>query len=158
MISPALQQAINSLKIQDVYLRWAHSECIEGFRPQSEDFSKLQEQQMLVVKQAEVFEIAGNGYLLKILILFGFRWVNSVTENAEPEVKAWIEAEFIAEYQFTADLSQDSINEFASKNASYHVWPYWREHLATQTEKLRLPRAVLPTMQLPHHTLQESNT
>jgi hypothetical protein len=153
-ISSDLQQAIDGLQIQDVYLRWTHSECAEGFRPQYEDFSAMHLQQMHVLKRAEVFEIEGDGKLLQVQVLLGARWVLSAPEGAEPEVKAFIEAEFIAEYRFTTEIVQVGIDEFSQKNASYHVWPYWREYLAAQTERLRLPRVVLPVMQLPHHKLQ----
>lgn len=150
MISTALQQAIDNLQIQDVYLRSSRSECVEDFRPQYEDFSLLHLQQMHIVKQATVFEIEGDGRLLQVQILLGARWV--VTSSVdEPDIKAFIEAEFIAEYRFKSNIEQTAIDEFAQKNASYHVWPYWREYLASQTERLRLPRVILPTMQLGYH-------
>ncbi len=152
MISAELQQAIDSLQIQDVYLRWTKSECLAGFRPKYGDLSSLLLQHMHVVRQAEVFEVDGDGQLLQVLILLGARWVvPSKQEGGEPEVKALIEAEFIAEYRGAEGVAQACIDEFAQRNASFHVWPYWREYLAAQTERMRLPRVVVPTMQLPHH-------
>lgn len=152
MITATLQKAIDSLQIQDVYLRSSHSECVEGFCPQYEDFSSLHLQQMHIIKRAAVFETESADQLLQIQILMGTRWVVSTSIADQPDIKAFIEAEFVAEYRFKSNnIDQETIDEFAQKNASYHVWPYWREYLASQTERLRLPRVVLPTMQLGHH-------
>ncbi len=157
MISVALQQAIDGLLIQDVYVRWTQSQCAEGFRPQGFDFSTLHAQQMCMVKHAEVFEIAGDGKLLKVAILLGMRWVLPLVEGKVPDVKAMVEAEFIAEYRFESEVVQEGVDEFAERNAIYHVWPYWREYLSSQTERLRLPREMLSTIQLSHHKLQPEN-
>lgn len=154
MISTLLQQAIDGLHIQDVYLRWTQSQCNEGFRPQDADFSALHVQQMHVVKQVKIFEIEGDGKLLQVSVLLGMRWVIPAVDNEEPEIKALVEAEFIAEYRFANEVTQEGVDEFAQKNVIYHIWPYWREFLSTQTERLRLPRVTLETIQLPHHRLQ----
>jgi hypothetical protein len=103
-------------------------------------------QQMHVVLRSELIDIDGDGHLVRIYIRLGTRWVNP-KGNSDPDIKAFVEADFIAEYQVTAELEQGAIDEFALKNASYHVWPYWREFLSTQCERLRLPRVVLPTVQ-----------
>ncbi len=155
-ISAELQQAIDGLQIQDVCLRWTRSECGEGFRPKYEDFSALHVQQMHIVRQAELFDTAGGARLLHVHILLGTRWVLPALEGGEPTEKALVEAEFVAEYLVKADIPQPCINEFAEKNASYHVWPYWREFLAAQTERLRLPRVILPAIQLQHHRMPAS--
>lgn len=84
-------------------------------------------------------------------------------EKAQDEansVKALIEAEFIAEYTMKQTLGKASLDEFSLKNVSYHVWPYWRELISSQCDRMHLPRAVLPTVQLAHnrhvdHTLDK---
>lgn len=164
MISDALQQAIDSLHIQDVYQRWNRSHCAEGFYPQEMDFTQLQTQQMQAVTRSEVFDTGNTEHLLRVMVVMGVRWIVPPTqasiqedetgETTEPDIKAFIEAEFVAEYQFTVGLPHECLDEFARKNASYHVWPYWREYLMSQSERLRLPRAMLGTMQLPHHRPQ----
>lgn len=53
----------------------------------------------------------------------------SPEDENDPDIKAFVEADFIAEYQLTAELEQEAIDAFALKNASYHVWPYWRAGL-----------------------------
>lgn len=146
-VSKRLQQAIDSLKIGDVYLKSTRAECLDDFDPKFADVREsLLMQQMHVVHRSEVIQVGDEGQWLRIYIRLGTRWVMP-HEMDEPEVKAFIEADFIAEYQMTEPLDQASIDEFALKNASYHVWPYWRELLSAQCERLRLPRIVMPTMQ-----------
>ena len=59
-----------------------------------------------------------------------------------------IEAEFVAEYAMGEQLEKDCLDEFALRNASYHVWPYWRELLMSQCTRMHLPRLVMPTTQV----------
>ncbi|MFH4557702.1 preprotein translocase subunit SecB [Vibrio diabolicus] len=145
-VSKSLQQAIDALVIQDVYVKSCQAKCVEDFDPKSTELEALLVQQMHVVLRSELIDIDGDGHLVRIYIRLGTRWVNP-KENGDPDIKAFVEADFIAEYQVAAELEQGAIDEFALKNASYHVWPYWREFLSTQCERLRLPRVVLPTVQ-----------
>ena len=145
-VSKQLQQAIEKLKIQDVYLKSTQAHCEEGFDPKSTELDELLVQQMHMVRRSEVLQINDDELLVRIYIGLGTRWL-APSESEEPNIKAFIEADFIAEYQMTEKLAQDAINEFALQNASFHVWPYWREFLSSQCERLRLPRVVLPTVQ-----------
>ncbi len=145
-VSKSLQQAIDALVIQDVYVKACQAKCADDFDPKSTELEALLVQQMHVVLRSELIDIDSDGQLVRIYIRLGARWV-SPKENSGPDIKAFVEADFIAEYQMTAALEQSAIDEFALKNASYHVWPYWREFLSTQCERLRLPKVVLPTVQ-----------
>ncbi|MFM4649978.1 hypothetical protein [Aeromonas bivalvium] len=146
-VSKSLQQAIESLHIADVYLKATRAQSQDEFDPKFFDAqTELQVQQMHVVRRSEVIQIEGDGQLLRIYIRLGARWIMP-REGDEPEVKAFVEGDYIAEYQMVVPLEQAAIDEFALKNASYHVWPYWREFLSSQCERLRLPRVVLPTTQ-----------
>ncbi|MDB2387338.1 hypothetical protein N9W21_08375 [Shewanella sp.] len=145
-VSKKLQQAIDSLVIHDVYLKSSQAHCADDFDPKSIEVDSLLIQQMHVVHRSELVQIDGDGQLVRVYIRLGNRW-GSPTESDEPDIKAFVEADFIAEYQLTSKLEQEAIDEFALKNASYHVWPYWRELLSSQSERLRLPRVVLPTVQ-----------
>ncbi|ART78920.1 preprotein translocase subunit SecB [Oceanisphaera avium] len=145
-VSEKLQQAIDGLVIQDVYLKSSKAHCAEGFDPKSTELDSLLVQQMHVVHRSELVQINDDGQLVRIYVRMGTRWVSQI-DSEESDIKAHIEADFIAEYQLTAELEQDAIDEFALKNASFHVWPYWREFLSSQCERLRLPRVVLPTVQ-----------
>ncbi|AYV39037.1 hypothetical protein V6S06_22530 [Aeromonas hydrophila] len=146
-VSKSLQQAIESLHIADVYLKATRAQSQDEFDPKFFDAqTELQVQQMHVVRRSEVIQIEGDGQLLRVYIRLGARWIMP-REGDEPEVKAFVEGDYIAEYQMVVPLEQAAIDEFALKNASYHVWPYWREFLSSQCERLRLPRVVLPTTQ-----------
>ncbi|WP_133012408.1 preprotein translocase subunit SecB [Marinomonas flavescens] len=145
-VSKKLQQAIENLKIQDVYLKSTQAQCEDDFDPKSTELNELLVQQMHSVRKSEVLKTHENGLLVRIYVRLGTRWVTP-NDNEELDVKAFVEADFIAEYQMTEELEQDCIDEFAQHNASFHVWPYWREFLSSQCERLRLPRVVLPTVQ-----------
>ncbi|MEM5528244.1 preprotein translocase subunit SecB [Gammaproteobacteria bacterium AS21] len=145
-LSKLLQKAIDTLVIQDVYVKSCQAECADHFDPKSTELETLVVQQMHVAQRSELVDIDGDGQLIRIYIRLGARWVNA-KENSDPDIKAFVEAYFIAEYKVTTELEQAAIDEFAKKNASYHVWPYWREFLSGQCERLRLPRVVLPTVQ-----------
>jgi preprotein translocase subunit SecB len=157
MISVALQQAIDSLQIHDVYVRDLVAKCEEDFDPKyADDISRLNIQQMHLVRQSNVAELDDEKHLLRVFIRLGMRWVDPDEEKEEQLVRAMIEAEFIAEYLMTERLEQTCIDEFSLKNASYHVWPYWRELLSSQCERMRLPRVMLPAVQFADNRHQNS--
>lgn len=156
MVSHELQSAIDSLQIEDVYLHSSQAACVNDFDPKYfSDFDSLAVQQMQIVRGNSLVEIEVGKQLLRVFVLLGTRWVQADEDHQvdadEPTVCAFIEAEFVAEYVLTSALEQASIDEFAQKNASYHVWPYWRELLASHCERMRLPRLTVPAIQLTHH-------
>ena len=149
---PLLQQAINSLSIADVYLAASRAEHAESFHPKARNaFDDLKVQTMHIARRSEIVETdQSDQYLLRIVLGFGARWVEEKTEDdEEPLVRAVIEADYIAEYIMNDLLEQEAIDAFALQNASYHVWPYWREYLTSQCERLRMPRVMLPIRQFP---------
>lgn len=147
-VSKSLQQAIDSLVINDVYLKASQAQCVDGFDPKfAHESEDLLIQQMHFLRKTEVVKVEDDGELLRVFMTLGVRWVVAEGDVEQPDMKAFIEGDFIAEYQVNSDLEQVCIDEFASKNASYHVWPYWREFLSAQCERMRLPRVVLPAVQ-----------
>lgn len=158
MISAGLQKAIENLTIHDVYVRDQVASCMGEFDPKyAAEIERLTIQQMHVVKQATVAALDDESQLLRVFVRLGVRWVDPEEENEALSVKAVIEAEFIAEYQMTATLEQACIDEFCLKNASYHVWPYWRELLSNQCARMHLPRLMLPAVQLAHNRHQPAD-
>lgn len=146
----ALQQAIDALQINDVYLKSTQAHCDNDFDAKSSDVDSLLLQQMHIVQNAEVVQVDDSTQFLRINVRLGARWVVAEGDDQpgeDADVKAFIEADFIAEYLMNSELEEPSIAEFAQKNASYHVWPYWREYLASQCERFRLPRLMLPATQ-----------
>lgn len=67
--------------------------------------------------------------------------------NKKPAVLARIEATMVGEYHTPEDPGKEALDVFAAGNAGYHVWPFWREYLVSQSERMRLPRAFVPTVQ-----------
>lgn len=152
MISANLQKAIDSLHIEDVYVRDFVARCVGDFDPKyNADFSALVIQTKHYVKQSLVVELDDKKRLLRVHVEVGTRWFDEKVADEATGVRAFIEAEFIAEYAMKAALDKSSIDEFSLKNVSYHVWPYWRELLANQCARMNLPKLVLPAVQLAHN-------
>jgi hypothetical protein len=153
-----LQKAIDTLRIHDVYQRSSIAQCVGDFEPKyDQEIEQLVTQTKHGVKQTQLAEIDESQWLVRVFIEFGARLVDPRVENEIDSVKAVIEAEYIAEYTADEALEQACIDEYALKNASYHVWPYWREFLMSQCGRMHLPRFVLPTMQLAHNRHQEKS-
>jgi preprotein translocase subunit SecB len=152
MVSEALQNAIDSLKINDVYIEELVSVTQDGYEPKYDlNVEDLFIQFKHVVRQSSVAEVGEGIKILKVCVDLGVRWV--VEDKDDAEEKAKIEANFVAEYIIEDDLEDNSINEFSLKNASYHIWPYWRELVASMSERMRLPRVTLPTVQFAANNL-----
>jgi hypothetical protein len=154
-----LQKAIDTLHIHDVYQRSSVAQCVNGFEPKyDQDIEKLVTQTKHGVKQAQLAKVDETQWLVRVFIELGARLMDPRVEEEDESVRAFIEAEFVAEYTVDEELEQACIDEYALKNASYHVWPYWREFLMSQCGRMHLPRLVLPTMQLAHHRHNESHS
>jgi hypothetical protein len=88
--------------------------------------------------------------LFRVFIELGARWISPSLESEKPDdsqVKAYIEGVMVAEYLIESDPGPEALKQFALKNASYHVWPYWREYLTTQCLRMNLPKFVMPAVQ-----------
>jgi hypothetical protein len=158
MPSP-LQQAIECLKIRDVAMRKTHALIADDYEPKYDPvIDDLAVQLMHVVRLGRVLEIEDGEQRLQVFQVYidlGARWVRpeEVIEGeveqgtAEPPVLAQVEATFVAEYELKKELGKEALDAFALKNASYHVWPYWREYLSAQCMRMGLPKVVVPTVQ-----------
>lgn len=151
MISAALQKAIDNLQIQDVYLRDLLAHCQTGFDPKYHaNDESLVIQTKHYVKQSLLL-IVDDQQMLQVFIELGARWVDENDQDEAKAVKVLVEAEFVAEYLLKGALETESIDEFSLVNASYHIWPYWRELLSNQCARMRLPCVTIPTIQLAHN-------
>ncbi|MEO9944931.1 hypothetical protein [Paraglaciecola sp.] len=150
MANTNLQKAIESLRISDLYVRNLESKCYEGFDPKHSDMEELVVQTKHLVTKSEVVENDNKEKLFRVFVEVGVKWS---IENEEKELnpQVFIEAEFVAEYDVKDDLEDECFNEFALHNVSYHVWPYWRELLMSQCDRMRLPRILLPMTQIAHN-------
>ncbi|MEA3278871.1 MAG: preprotein translocase subunit SecB [Pseudomonadota bacterium] len=156
-MSEQLQRAIESLEIHDVYLRSSESRLSEGFEPKyAPELETLDVQLKHVVTHSNTLLLEEDEgeptKLFRVFIELGTRWVDArgdeSSDDDDARVKAKIEGIMVAEYRVEGDPGKEALKEFALRNASYHVWPYWREYLTTQCMRMNLPKIVLPTTQI----------
>ncbi len=152
-VDAELQKAIDCLTIRDVYLRKSNAALMDDFEPKYDaDVENLAVQFKHVVTQSNVLELEDGSCektrLFRVFVDLGTRWVAPEAGDAEtPEVKAFIEGTMVAEYQVDGEPGQETLKKFALKNASYHIWPFWREYLSSQCLRMNLPKRVMPVKQ-----------
>ncbi|PJF38109.1 MAG: preprotein translocase subunit SecB, partial [Phototrophicales bacterium] len=152
----ALNKAIKSLVIQDVYLRNSSSIVAEGFEPKYQDKNTSYLIQFKhLVEKTEVLELQDNEglpqQLMRVFVQVGCRLLNpnnddgaEAASRVDDDYLVQIEAQYIAEYMMTEPLEQEAIDAFALENVSYHVWPYWRDYLTSLCLRMNLPKIMLP--------------
>jgi hypothetical protein len=108
---------------------------------------------VLVLEQEEEEPVS----LFRVFVDLGVRWLEPGQEETEDEVepKAYVRGVMVAEYRMTEDPGQGALKQFALRNASYHVWPYWREYLMGQCLRMNLPKLVLPAVQFAQNRASE---
>lgn len=150
----ALQKAIDCLHIRDVYLRSSSASLEDAFEPKYDpDPGKLNVQLKHIVARSNVLELEEENAthsIFRVFIELGVRWVIPApekNENEEPEIKAFIEGVMVAEYYMKSDPGPEALKLFARKNASFHVWPYWREYVTSHCQRMNLPKMVMPAVQ-----------
>ena len=170
MASP-LQRAIDALEIEDVSVRSVSASLADGFEPRLEPESK--ELQVALKHQVTGFEIIEislekdlSRTLLRVLVDVGVRWSEPPDEPdaddgggedpSNPEVAA-IEATMVAEYAMAANPGEDALTAFALQNACFHVWPYWREYVSSQCQRMNLPRVMLPIRQFAQEAAEKND-
>lgn len=159
-----LQKAQKGLRISDVYMRSSTVGVAQAYEHRSIDVDALQSQFRHLIEKSEVLvdENDGGGQrLFRVFIDLGYRWGSTVSGSTDPdgdddaekasaetdfEELGRIEAKFVAEYEVTTDLNQECLDAFALGNASYHVWPYWREYVTSSCARMNVPKLVMPTI------------
>ena len=148
-INDNLQKAIDNLIFSDIFLSSISCEHIES-DPGLINFDtltiKLKHQ---VAKSTIVQDASHVDRAIRIFIDLGVIWVD---DNNHENIFSKIEVTYILQYDLKNSLDKDCIDEFALKNASYHVWPYWREFLSSTCDRMNLPKILLPARQLKHHS------
>lgn len=151
MLSAELQDAIDSLRIKDVFIENINANVFD----RSQDLEQL-EHNVELKFGLHSFEIKDDGEHKLVCFKFdaGVRWVadedlsneeNEVFDNKK--ILAHIESDFVACYLMKKELNSDSLRTFGEKNSGVHVWPYWRELLSSSCDRMRLPRIMLPITQ-----------
>lgn len=151
--SENFQKVKDCLKPQDIFLKACNSFTDRDFDPRLEDVDNLVYQFAHVVKDSEVTSILEDGietHFYRVYIDLGCRFIlEEELQKKEPIVSATIEAQFCAEYLMAdKELDEEALKFYALHNASYHVWPYWREYLMNMCNRFNLPKIPVPTMQI----------
>lgn len=152
----ALERAKKGLQIIDVYLASSNSHLAPSFDPKFDArANSLQAQLKHVVRRSYLIEGGidkAEIVIFRVEVEVGARMLPSEHGSEEIEtVLAQIEAVYMADYQVVIESlknDREALDTFAVKNASYHVWPYWREFLASHAKRMNLPPFTLPIMQL----------
>lgn len=162
-VSQSHQEAIDNLQIRDVFLVSTASVISTEYEPKYlPNAEEIGVQHKHVVDRTAAVSFSSDEEkdvikLFRVYIELGAKWeytheddsennkIKSDNESRDPLAK--IEACFVAEYQIKNEISKESLEEFALKNASYHIWPYWREYLMNQATRMNLPKAALPMVQ-----------
>ncbi len=158
----SLEEAINSLAIQDVYLSATETFIAEDFDP------KFNEQQLAIQyrhgpRECKTLFLGGEDselqvvkFLLETAIRFTVETESPANDvdaplPADADVKAEIRASFVVEYVVTtkAEPSKEALKLFGATNAFYHAWPYWREYAQNMCMRMRLPDFIMPMFRLP---------
>lgn len=162
MTSEALNRAITSLAVLDVYLGETSAKLASGFDPKR-DAAEYSVQARHRAEEAVDVVPPDDGAEQRIVVFrisTGVRLVardagetelNPGQESRKPRILAELTAVFVAEYRVTSPELPDekALKAFASQNALFHVWPYWREYVQSMCARLRLPQIMLPMFRLP---------
>jgi hypothetical protein len=156
MTDSVLQTAIDCLSIREVSLRQSSAWLAEDYDPRFSSIEAMQPQFKHLVERSYLMEVrdeASSYYVFRVFIDLGMRLLPVSRDQAEGEVAdetilAQIEATFVAEYESQTDPGTEALEAFARQNASYHVWPYWREFVSSQCARMGLPRVTIPAVQV----------
>lgn len=161
MSKTPIQKAIECLSIQDVFQRSTSAKISDDFDPKYAANNEFGIQLKHIVRRSEVIQIEDDGErcIFRVYVDLGIRWIdvsggeNRVAEESPAEtddasdVLANIESTYVAEYLLNGEPGKEALDEFALNNASYHIWPYWREYIMSQGVRMNLPKFALPAVQ-----------
>lgn len=155
MAKEALQRAIKGLAVHDVYLKHSEFFTKDGWDPKRPGDTSLVYQFMTGIEKSEVFGISEEAEasvknFFAVYIKVGCRLVSESDDLKSDNIFAQIEACFVSEYFLDKDFDasdEEALTAFAVENASFHVWPYWREYLMSTCTRLNLPKVALPVRQ-----------
>ena len=168
-----LELARDALRITDVALRRARCEVTDGFDP-SHERPEIAVQLLQRVLRSEILEPddgqSGLHRLFRVHVQLGIRWVRSdkrqrtrkpdkktvAGDGKQQEVLALVEAIFVAEYELRKEVDQACLDQFALHNAPFNIWPFWREYVVSQAQRMNLPRFVVPLRPLPTRSADAS--
>jgi len=168
----ALQQAVNNLSIQMVYLHTSEAKTYNGFDPlipnqelvgefniDTKSCVKKEIQEENGVKHHFlVYQTEARMRYLKGPIPEELKEGQESNQELNKLVVAEIVALFTAEYEIKCDeeLPKDAVLEFGRINVPHQVWPYWREYCHSTCARMSLPVSILPMLSINKATENDS--
>ncbi|WLI11231.1 MULTISPECIES: hypothetical protein [Pseudomonas] len=154
MSTDALNKAIASLKLVDIFIKDSTSSLGNDFDPKFDARSeRLSFQTKNFITASAVIEAEaedGPFRMFRVTSELGVRIIckdDVDKKDDDIEVLALVEATMEADYDivdYAIAEDQEALDAFALKNVSYHVWPYWREYVTSQLQRMNMPKLVLP--------------
>lgn len=156
MATALLKLAQQGLEFEDVFQNTVQAELLNGFEPKQTmpGNNSLTIQFRHTVTRSMVLEVNKSNVsynIFRVEIAVGLRYLKAKNKQNIQEVAAKIEATYSIDYLVQdKELleNQEALDEFALKNASYHLWPFWREFAMSQAQRMNLPPIPLP-MRIP---------
>lgn len=154
------------LTLADVYMRNASVEVDDSYEPHNDEPDEYDHQYRHVILGTETL-MAEQGSepdascYFRTLLHLGIRWGELQKEGDQDEddqfvVLGKIEATFIAEYELKdPKISVECLREFSLRAPSFHVWPYWREFVASTAMRCNVPKIVMPPMQRAQNAVED---
>lgn len=155
-----LSEVIKILHIANVYMRGMETVVDEEFDVLSAH-EELEVRHQLRPISSSLIEYGNTEHPEQVLRLFRVhllgellmvRAMNVDQQQPEPgDIRIRLIAKYASDYRVTKDgeIPQEALDEFALKNAGFHVWPYWREYIQSTLARMQLPPFTLPMYQVP---------
>lgn len=162
-MSEALERAKRCLQFEDIYQSRVEAWLVDGFDPLFDAGKGYRLQFKHHVTKAAIIELKENGAdlaVFRVYIDVGVRLLRKSVAKSKKDsaLVAQIEASYCVDYRLKDKKLKDdaeALDEFALKNASYHLWPYWREFAMSQALRMNLPKIALP-VRMVNNSLQPS--
>lgn len=153
-----LKESIQALNIDDVQVISFSGFCdIDHLAGLNQNHADYVLGSLAQVTRSQEHRMKGPGNQLIFFAEMGIRW--TLDKNDDKSSKGGksndvieackIEANYAVTYSKVADLTKDHVLAFASKNVVFNIWPYWREYVSSQTQKMGVPKLVLPFYEPP---------
>lgn len=146
--SNSLKLAQEGLQFEDIFQKSVEANISNNFEPKyalQENEQEIGVQFKHAVLNSLILKIKSaaeqNKTIFRVNIAVGIRYIK------ESDPVAQIEAKYSVDYLLVDEKlldNKEALNEFALKNASYHLWPFWREFAMSQAQRMNLPSVPLP--------------
>lgn len=151
-------KALPPFLLRLIYIRKSNCSLDASFDPllpnqQLIGFNKVDEGH---IKSQEIIDekLSGGGGKIKSCVFstkfhFGYK-LNTGEVLEEADFVAQISAEIAVDYQITTENfpDQDQLNQWATSNCLFHVWPYWREFCQSSQQRMNLPITMIPMLDI----------